>query len=182
RAAVLGHDAVVRRLSDVSAAILPTRFGMIDDPSALIDWLHTAADALGEALRLVAGREQMTLHVFDGDDPSAVDANEPADDAGEAASGPGARYLALRRRERRREEGVPELVPLRARLAALVVAERTERRATRPFRASVYHLIERGRSADYRAAVDGGRELLRGVRLRVSGPWAPYAFAPDPLS
>jgi hypothetical protein len=183
RAAVLGHDAVVRRLSDVSAAILPTRFGMIDDASALADWLRTAADALAEALRLVAGREQMTLHVFDGDDPSAVDADEPADDASEArASGPGTRYLALRRRQRRREEGVPELAPLRARLDPLVVAERTERRATPPLRASVYHLVQRGRSADYRAAVDDGRELLRGVRLRVSGPWAPYAFAPDPLS
>jgi len=183
REAVLGHDAVVRRLSDVSAAILPTRFGMVDDASALTEWLRAAADVLGDALRLVAGREQMTLHVFDGDEPPAVDAVERTDDAGaESASGPGTRYLALRRRQRRREESVPELAPLRGRLDALVVAERTERRATPPFRATVYHLIERGRSADYRAAVDAGHALVRGVRLRVSGPWAPYAFAPEPLS
>jgi len=182
RAAVLGHDAVVRRLCDVSAAILPTRFGMVDDASALTEWLRAAADALGDALRLVAGREQMTLHVFDGDEPPAGDAVERTDDAAEeSASGPGTRYLALRRRQRRREESLPELAPLRGRLDALVVAERTERRATPPFRASVYHLIERGRSADYRAVVDAGHALVRGVRLRVSGPWAPYAFAPEPL-
>jgi hypothetical protein len=39
-----------------------------------------------------------------------------------------------------------------------VAAERVERRATPPFRASVYHLVERGRSAAYREAIVGGPE------------------------
>jgi hypothetical protein len=182
RAAVLGHDAVVRRLAEMSAAILPTRFGMVDEAPALIDWLTSAGDGLRDALGLVAGREQMTLHVFDGDEPLADEASEAPDDpADESPSGPGARYLALRRRQWRREGQLPELAPLRPRLDGLVAAERVERRATPPFRASVYHLVPRGRSAAYRDAVEASRELVRGVRLQVSGPWAPYAFAPGPL-
>lgn len=181
RAAVVGHDAIVRRLAEISAAILPTRFGMVDEAPALVDWLGAAAVGLREALALVAGREQMTLHVFEGDAPVVSESTDEPDDAdGESAGGPGTRYLTIRRRQWRRAGLPPELARLHPRLDGLVAAERVERRTTPPLRASVYHLIERGRSAAYRDAVDASRDLVRGVRLSVSGPWAPYAFAPEP--
>jgi len=44
-------------------------------------------------------------------------------------------------------------------------------------RRAVDQVVERGRSAEYRQAVETHLELVAGVRLRVSGPWAPYAFA-----
>jgi hypothetical protein len=175
--AVRGHDAVVRRLAEVSAAILPARFAGVQDAPTLADWLNGAAPVLADALRLVAGREQMTLHVYD-DVPRAAAVEAEAETGGPTGLGPGARYLAERRRHWREQERVPELAPLRPRLDALVAAERVERRGTPPLRASVYHLIARGRSADYRDAVEASRDLVTGVRLRVSGPWAPYAFAP----
>jgi hypothetical protein len=175
--AVRAHDAVVRRLAEVSEAILPARFGTLQDAPALAEWLTAAADGLGEALRLVAGREQMTLHVFDDGTAGAAPVAEAGESAGEAGLGPGARYLAERRRHWRRRESLPELEPLRPRLDALIAAERVEHRAAPPLRASVYHLIERGRSAAYREAVEANLDLVAGVRLRVSGPWAPYAFA-----
>jgi gas vesicle protein GvpL/GvpF len=173
--AVRGHDAVVRRLVAFAEAILPARFGTVQDAPALSDWL-AAAVGLEEALHLVAGREQMTLHVFQDDAPVASEVD--TDSAGETGLGPGARYLAERQRHWRHKEQIPELEPLRPRLDALVAAERVEFRATPPWRASVYHLIERGRSAEYREAVEANLDLVIGVRLRVSGPWAPYAFAP----
>jgi hypothetical protein len=176
--AVRGHDAVVRRLAEVSDAILPARFGTLQEARALADWLAAAAVGLGEALRLVSGREQMTLHVFDGDARVAGNLAETGESAGETGLGPGARYLAERRRHWRHKERLPELEPLRPRLDALVAAERVELRATPPLRASIYHLIERGRSTEYRDAVETNLDLVAGVRLRVSGPWAPYAFAP----
>jgi hypothetical protein len=173
--AVRGHDAVVRRLAEFAEAILPARFGTVQDAPALSEWL-AAAMGLDDALRLVAGREQMTLHVFQADAPTTSEAGGAgADDAG---LGPGARYLAERQRHWRHKERIPELEPLRPRLDALVAAERVELRATPPWRASVYHLIERGRSAEYREAVEANLDLVIGLRLRVSGPWAPYAFAP----
>lgn len=175
---VRGHDAVVRRLAEISEAILPARFGTVQEPPALREWLAAAADGLSGALALVAGREQMTLHVFDGEAPAPVPPTEELAD--ETSLGPGARYLAERRRDRQRGERLPELAPLRTRLAALVRAERVEPRAAPPLRASVYHLIERGRGDAYREAVESSLALAPGVRVRVSGPWAPYAFAPDP--
>ena len=175
--AIRGHDEVVRRLAEFSEAILPARFGTVQDASALMEWLAATAMELGEALRLVAGREQMTLHVFQ-EAPLAGDVEASDERAGDPALGPGARYLAERRRHWQQKERVPELEPLRPRLDALVTAERVELRATPPLRASVYHLIERGRSAEYRDAVEANLDLVAGVRLRVSGPWAPYAFAP----
>lgn len=173
-----GHDEVVRRLAGISDAILPARFGTVQDASDLAEWLTDAADGLGEALDLVTGREQMTLHVFHDEASIAADVEARGESADETGLGPGARYLAERRRHWLRKERVPELEPLRPRLDALVTAERVERRTTPPLKASVYHLIERGRSAEYRDAVEANLDLVAGVRLRVSGPWAPYAFAP----
>jgi hypothetical protein len=145
-----------------------------------MEWLAATAVGLGDALRLVAGREQMTLHVFH-EAPLAGDVETNDERADDPALGPGARYLAERRRHWRQKERVPELEPLRPRLDALVAAERVDLRATPPLRVSVYHLIERGRSAEYRDAVEANLDLVAGVRLRVSGPWAPYAFAPATL-
>ena len=182
--AIRGHDEIVRRLAEFSEAILPARFGTVQDAPVLMEWLAATAMGLGEALRLVAGREQMTLHVYDMGGPDmAPHTPPPSAHPGEPgarleALGPGARYLAERRRHWRQKERVPELEPLRPRLDALVTAERVELRTTPPLRASVYHLIERGRSAEYRDAVESNLDLVAGVRLRVSGPWAPYAFAP----
>jgi hypothetical protein len=36
----------------------------------------------------------------------------------------------------------------------------------------------RGRVADYRAALHALREAEPAARLMISGPWAPYSFAP----
>jgi hypothetical protein len=179
--AVRGHDAIVQRLAEISESILPARFGTVAEPPALREWLEAAADGFQGALRLVAGREQMTLHVFDGDASAPAPAAEETNDgARETSLGPGARYLAERRRHWRHTESLPELALLRRRLEGLVADERVEPRAAPPFRASVYHLIERGGSAAYREAVRANLDLVAGVRLRVSGPWAPYAFAPVP--
>lgn len=176
---IRGHDAVVSRLAGLSEAILPARFGTVQEATALSDWLGSA-EALREALRLVARREQMTLHVFD--DGATLEPERgdelPAPD-GARSLGPGARYLEGRRHQWRRETTLPELALVRQRLATLIAAERVERRTTPPLRASVYHLIERGRSGAYRETVEAAGALVAGVRLRITGPRAPYAFAPE---
>jgi hypothetical protein len=42
--------------------------------------------------------------------------------------------------------------------------------------ASIYHLIPAGSAPRYRAALDAAAREA-GVRVIVSGPWPPYAFA-----
>ena len=170
------HDAVVRRLAAAVDAILPVRFGtLLDGETALADAIAGHAPRLREALALVAGREQMTLRVF-GDAAAVDDAAPAADDVG-----PGTRYLADRRRQTRRDAEAPELAPLRRHLDPLVRAEQVQRHRAPPLLASVYHLIDRGRAAAYMEAVAAGAAALAPTRAVATGPWPPYAFAPEQL-
>ena len=175
-ATLRAHDAVIRRLADTVDAILPVRFGSLLSESALTDALAARGRELTEALALVAGREQMTLRLMG----EAAPRPAPAVVSDHPELGPGARYLAARRAEWRRAHEAPELEPLRPALQPLVRAERVTRHETPPLLASVYHLIDRGASAAYRGAVEraGGAAL---VRVVTTGPWPPYAFAPEAL-
>jgi hypothetical protein len=194
------HDAVVRRLAARADAVLPARFGMLArDVATLRARLQHAAPSLRDALARVAGCEQMILRVFR-DEPEARDApplpmrsdassrasvatrgRPPGQEHVDASTGPGTRYLADRARAQHAAVDVPELAPLRAALARLVTAERVDRHAAPPLVASVYHLVPRGEAAAYTAAVETAADALPDVRISVSGPWAPYAFAPDAL-
>jgi Gas vesicle synthesis protein GvpL/GvpF len=165
---------VVRRLAAAVDAILPVRFGtLLDKDETLAEAIASRAPRFREALALVAGREQMTLRVF----------GEPAPDVAITVSGlgPGAQYLEHRRRRARRDADVPELAPLRPLLAPLVRAEHARRHAMPPLLASVYHLVDRGRSAAYLDAVAAGAAALAPTRAAATGPWPPYAFAPEAL-
>ncbi len=166
------HDATVRRLAGRTDAVLPIRFGtVVGDRLALARALAPRAAGLREALALVAGHEQMTLRVY-GEAVTASDesAAEPA--------GAGQRYLARRLRARR----APEVDPVRRALRGLVSAERIERHERPPLLASVYHLVRRGDSKRYLAAVAAASARLAGVRVSPSGPWPAYAFAPDAVA
>jgi hypothetical protein len=167
--AVRAHDATVRRLAGVASAVLPVRFGtLVGDAAELDRRLGFQAPALTRALALVAGREQMTLRVV-------APAGPRAPRAARRPGGPGARYLARLARDR----AVPGLAPLRAAVRRFVKAERVEPDPAEAGAVRVHHLVDRGRSAAYAAAVRNAARALPGLRLTVTGPWAPYAFAPE---
>ena len=171
------HDDVVRRMTGRFDAVLPARFGSLaPDADAIRAALEDRAPSLSAALARVRGREQMTLRVFATGEKAGA-AESPviaADDAG-----PGARYLSARAREGRGAD-VPGLRSFLDRLASVVVAEAVEAHQAPPLAASVYHLIGRGTSVVYRDAVRRAGEEAAAVRIVVSGPWPPYAFAADP--
>jgi len=166
RAALEGHAKVVARLAAAVDALLPARFGSVLDRSRLETLLDQEADALLSALERVRGREQMTVRVYARPRPQS----RPRAPAG---AGRGARYLAARLRavDTDREAS---LAALRRAVAPLVRDERTVLHDEPPLVASVYHLIDRGRSRAYRARLKTAR-----LPVRASGPWAPYAFAPE---
>jgi gas vesicle protein GvpL/GvpF len=175
--ALARHDEVVRALAAQVEALLPARFGWLaPDPRQLAAQLEPHADRLLAALELTAGREQMTLRVY-GQEP-APESPGPAADAG----GSGTRYLLAKQEAARRREQVPEIDALRAALAGAVHAERVQRHEGTPLLASVYHLIQRGGAEAYRAIVQEAAPRLEPVQVTVSGPWAPYAFAPEALA
>ena len=167
-AALRRHAEVVRKLWDAAPAVVPARFGsVLPDEAALMRELQPRLAELRAALKLVRGRAQMTLRVFDagGKRPAAAQAGEPAS---------GREFLAARAAWWRGAD-VPGLPALLEAVRPLHAAERIERHETPPLAASVYHLVDRARVAEYRRAVSRRRGRMR---LRVSGPWPPYAFAP----
>jgi hypothetical protein len=169
--ALRGHDTVVRRLAGEVDAILQARFGsVVADEDALRVALEPRLAALGAALRLVRGCEQMTLRVF------GPPLGSPSPSEGEQPTGPGARYLAA---VRQRIGPGDRVAALRERLGGLVAAERFEPHATPPLVASVYHLVPRHSCRTYLAALDAAAATLRPSRVSASGPWPPYAFVPE---
>jgi hypothetical protein len=170
-----GHDAVVRRLATVADAILPARFGMLATDDAELCERLARTGSLREALARVAGREQMILRVYSSSPASGSKSTPPSPTE---HAGPGTAYLAERARQARAMTEIAELTRLRDVLAAFVLEERIEHHDTPPLLASAYHLIARGRASEYATAVDRAADA-DGMRVRVSGPWAPYAFAPE---
>jgi hypothetical protein len=177
-ASLRAHDGAVRRLAAGASALLPARFGsMAADEGQLCDALRPRLDAFREGLRAVRGCEQMTLRFarLDGAGPEAASsaASTPS-----AAAGPGTRYLDARRASAGDPRAIPEVRDVLDALAPLVRGERWERHDHPPLLASVYHLVARESLDRYRTAVASASEAA-GVRVTSSGPWPPYAFAPD---
>jgi hypothetical protein len=169
-AALRRHDAAVRRAARAFPAVVPARFGMrFETDAAVRALLRRHAAALRRALARVNGREQMILRVAV---PGGVHVllDPPA-----AGRRPGTRHLAARAaaHDPRRLPAVGALLDA---LSPLVAAERVEANAP-PLLSSVYHLVPRGAARAYRRAV-AAAALPAALSVRVSGPWAPYAFAP----
>ena len=168
------QDAVVRRLAGLFGAILPARFGeAFADEAALANRLAPREREVSEALSLVRGCVQMTLRVFGEPAPRPEPETTPAE-------GPGTRYLAARRREIERAHSLPEIEPLREALRPLLRAERIERHESAgPLLGTAYHLVLRGEAGAYLATLESAKERIGRRRVAATGPWPPYAFAPE---
>ncbi|MFL6236500.1 MAG: GvpL/GvpF family gas vesicle protein [Thermoanaerobaculia bacterium] len=174
RATLERQDAVVRRLAEVFGALLPARFGeAFADESALANRLAPREREVADALALVRGCVQMTLRVFG--EPEIRPETEAV-----PSGGPGTRYLAARRREIERAHSLPEIEPLREALRPLLRAERMVRHeAAGPLLGTAYHLVPRESAGTYLATLESVKERIGGRRVAATGPWPPYAFAPE---
>lgn len=161
------HD-VVGAIAARVEAILPARFGSLVARDELERVVGLRREAIAEALALVAGREQMTLRVFGNPEPSTLEAAPPVTT--------GTEYLQQRAAAGRM---VPTAVlPLADAVRHLVKAERLVR-GERGVLATLYHLVTRGGSAEYQDALEPLRADFPGPGFIVSGPWPPFAFAPE---
>lgn len=166
------QDRLVRALEARTEALLPARFGTHErSEAALVARLEPLAAQLGEALERVRGCAQMTLRVF----------LEEASAAPTQAEGLGAGTRYLQRLRERRSPSLPELEPLRRALASLVRDERVAGASQPPLKASVFHLVPRGEVERYRERL-AACPPPAGVRWLATGPFPPYAFAPEALA
>jgi len=154
-------DRMMSALWRRTPALLPARFGTAAQDMAELDaMIRGREDSLRRSLDAVRNRAQMTVRLI---------AHQEVPRPARAHTQTGTEYM----RSRQREQAVPAFDPLRASVRRWVRGERMEKRADV---ASIYHLIPRGSVERYRAAIERAAHE-GGVRLIVSGPWPPYAFA-----
>jgi hypothetical protein len=162
---------VVAHIAGRVEALLPARFGAFVDARELRALVAGRREAILEALALVQGRTQMTARLLGPELPAAV---VPA----ETRATTGAEYLANRRAT---VASPPMPAALRAvadAVRGIVVTERAEAGRGRVI-ATLYHLLDRDLVADYKAALAPIPPLTGDLALSVTGPWPPFAFAPD---
>lgn len=174
------YAEVVEAVAARTPAILPARFGttVVDrDELGLI--LRSRSGALRRRLRAVRGRCQMTIRLTSesesGDEPLASRSTVMGRTRLRLANGAtqGTQYLRQRAALAANARAIPGFEPVRAAVRRLVKDERVTRRAGV---VSVNHLIPRAAVPRYLAAV-GRAASDNHLRLMVTGPLAPYAFA-----
>ena len=174
------YAAVVESIAARVPAILPARFGTtFDDVAELTLVLRSRGASMRQRLRAVRRRTQMTIRIL-GSDPvngplsrgqTPVTSRTGVRPRNRATQG--TQYLRQRLAVLRTSREVPELAAIRPAIRRFVRDERVERRGGI---ATVHHLIPRAMAQRYSAAV--ARAAAKGgIRLVVSGPFAPYAFA-----
>ena len=168
------YAIVIEKAAAQTPAILPVRFGTgMADLDEVTIVLQSRQDALRRRLRAVRGRSQMTIRVVlgkSGSDPG--DNPSPGSDPGDQST-QGTQYLQRRAITAARAREIPGFAPIRAAVNRWVKDERVEKRAGV---ATVNHLIPRSSVGTYRSAVERAAERA-GLRVVVTGPFPPYAFA-----
>ncbi|MGW8990836.1 GvpL/GvpF family gas vesicle protein [Streptomyces zhihengii] len=178
------HHAVVEALAAVTT-VLPLRLATVYvDEAGARAALDEGARAFAERLSLLAGHREWGVKVYA--DPSA--APPPPAPAADGLS-PGRSYLRQRREQRSGREEVYR--------DARTAAGRVEEAALRYAAGRARHRVQQGtlagaagenvlndaflvaddRTEAFRADVAGAARGLTGVRVEVTGPWAPYSFA-----
>jgi len=165
------HQAVVSALAERVGAILPVRFGTLLEADEIDEALQDRDDEIAEAFEIVRGRVQFTWRRRqEGKAPKRI--KEPRGEAGT-----GTAYLI---RAARAANPAPPAAfrALRSKVAPLISAERYQPAAA-PLPASLYHLVDR--SAIERYQVIGRAIVHASPALTMSGPFPPFAFAPEIL-
>lgn len=154
------QHAIVMRVSEAVPAVIPARFGSQIDEADLSAILRQRADVIKTTFDRVRDNVQMTLRFAAATPP-------PADTTPTS----GREYL-----QRRRDDLVPPIPSSAERtlreLRPYVLDER--RKADERGVLTVYHLVRRSDAETYRDVLGSA-----GIGVAVSGPWAPFAFAPD---
>ena len=166
------HQAIVSRLAKAVPAILPVRFGTLLDADALDQALEERDEEIAEALALVRHRVQFTWRRAR---PASAATRRRRMSGSDDHGSPGTAYL---RRAARDAAPAPPAAfrPLRRRLQAFVVRELFEPAANgRPD--TLYQLVEKTAVPRYRVTADA--LTLANDVATVSGPWPPFAFAPE---
>lgn len=179
------HDRVIRSAAEAAASVLPIRFGgWAPSREALLERVRPREEEYRAALRRLAGSREFAVRILDpaGGEPSGEGASERPP-LGKGSAGPGRAYLeavARRRAIRRRRSGRADeaLEALREAVEGRVRDARVERPPPDRGLVAVAHLVDEAEVHRYRRAVEGFGRSRPDLRTVLTGPWAPYSFAP----
>jgi hypothetical protein len=163
------QQVIVSSITARTDAVLPARFGSFVEVEELRRLVDSRRDVIRTALELVRGREQMTVRITGAERPPATVRSQPG------VPLTGTAYLNARREESL-GTALPGVATVRDAVKDLVAADRVQ---PGPAAVTVYHLIASGSSDSYRARLAAVGSKLAPLVLRVTGPWAPFAFAPE---
>jgi hypothetical protein len=187
-ATVRGHHAVVETVYG-SLGVLPMRLATVYlDDAGVAAMLRERAAEFTELLEWLDGHIELGVKVYADPREARAAAAEPAADAASSDS-PGRAYLERRRAQRRTHRN--------AYRAAGSVAGQVVDRVTELARARVAHRVQQGgsdsgpgenvandaylvpadREEEFRAILAELAADAPGVRIEVTGPWAPYSFS-----
>ena len=173
------YAVVIESIASRVPAILPARFGTtVTDRGELTFILRSRRATLRQRLRAVRGRAQMTIRLLEsesGDGPSPSRSTVTGRTRLRLGSGAtqGTQYLQRRREIAANARAVPEFESVRNIVRRYVKDERVDKRGGV---VTINHLVPRASVARYRDLVERAADD-NGVRLIVSGPFPPYAFA-----
>ncbi|MEV7611975.1 GvpL/GvpF family gas vesicle protein [Streptomyces sp. NPDC089799] len=192
------HHRVVEALA-VRTTVLPLRMATLyEDHAGALRALHEEAQELATRLARLSSRTEYGVKVYvrpaAAPDPPAASAAA----AEPAPVSPGKAYLRARRAQHDIREDHYRQAQLAAERIAAVGREYGAARVSHapqsgPLAESAVgenvlndaFLVPDGEADAFRAAVHRAGEDLPGIRVEVTGPWAPYSFAaslPDPSS
>jgi hypothetical protein len=163
------QHAVVVGLANLVDAILPVRFGAFLSASELETIVAPRVPLLRSALRRVRARVQMTVRIF---------GESHKDDDVPAGASSGRQYL-LGRAASSHPRLSSEAEALREPLRAIASDERIDGPRGN-VQATIHHLVRRDRADAYRDRFEAMLTRAQPAPEAVlSGPWPPFAFAPD---
>ncbi|MEU6915721.1 GvpL/GvpF family gas vesicle protein [Streptomyces olindensis] len=191
---VRSHHAVVAALVASGAAVLPLRLATVyPDEAGARRALDTRRGYFLSLLDRLTGHVELGVKIYATPDitPPEPAAATPPDPA--TGLGVGRAYLAIRRRrQRRNEEAWRTVAQAAARLTETAAALSVDRVAHTPERGSLAgsapgtnvgndaYLVPRDRVDAFRTGILTAARATPGLRVEVTGPWAPYSFALQP--
>ncbi|MEU9991440.1 GvpL/GvpF family gas vesicle protein [Streptomyces sp. NPDC048045] len=186
------HHTVIEALS-AHTTVLPLRLATVYlDDGRVRTMLRADAEQFSQAVRRLAGHLEWGVKIYVEPLPDTQAGDEAGAQATADGLSPGRAYLRARRSQRMsRDESYRAARQAAERVEAIgrdLAADHARHRVQQGVLAAGAgenvvndaYLVARESAADFRARVLEAGRGLPGVRIDVTGPWAPYSFAAPP--
>ena len=181
---IFAHENIIHQILTRTTP-LPFRFGMVISEARLESYVAAHKQALLAQLSRVRGTVEMSVKIiWDAEALKRAAAESTEGQRVKSAAemiGPGAAFLAAKRREVAGDEALRKQAGeiarwLEQRLGETVRESSVRVCPTEGMALAAAHLVERARLDQYRARIAGARQERADLRFLTSGAWAPYSF------